>query len=366
MRTLIVELPDVAEGVAEAEIAEWRVSVDDLVLENQILAAVVTDKATVEIPSPASGRVIRLGAAVGEHLSVGAALVVLDLQTEAERDPNPAPTRAAARPAMGRPGGSPSIGKTGGGDEEKLTPPGPEIGRQREPSSRRPKSGALRGIAPDVEIVGDRPETAPLVPQFSGFEEVDMTACDELRARLNSKWRRTKGELSISPFVIRAIVVALRDHPDLNARYDDARGVVIPQETVNVGVSLGGSASGLRDAGSLTLWECERELRARAAGPVDDGFDPDRVSRPTITIVSLGDLGGLAVFPLIGAGEVAILGVNRFAIRPAWREDRFEPRKMMNLTGSFDQRVIQMEEAARFLGAIKQLLESPAEMFIEP
>ncbi len=393
MRTIIVELPDVAEGVAEAEVAEWHVAVDDIVEEDQILAAVVTDKATVEIPSTASGRVIRLGVAVGETIRVGAPLVVLESQTEVEHDPrvDPKPSSSPGqgpqvavampgRAGTGRRAGPPDgrhseEGKTPGGSDKRVTPRVFESDGGGRPSKRsRGLNGeARRANSREIEIVGERLEyarrlsaVARRVPQFSYVEEVDVTACEDLRARLNVKWGAAKRELTTLPFVIRAIVAALRDHPHMNARYEDARDVVIEYDAVDIGISFGWSAIVLRDAGSLTLWDCEGEMRAGAAGPDNGLLDSGEPAEPTISIASLGDFGGLAMFPLIRADEVATIGVNRFSIRPAWRENRFEARKIMNLTGSFDQRIIKPEDAACFIGAIKHLLESPAELFIEP
>jgi 2-oxoisovalerate dehydrogenase E2 component (dihydrolipoyl transacylase) len=207
------------------------------------------------------------------------------------------------------------------------------------------------------------------VAHFSYVEEVDMTACEELRSRLNTRWADARVKLTVLPFIVRAIVLAVREHPAMNALYDDERETIVQHAAVHLGVAAqtpaGLMAPVVAHAEARDLWNCAAEIRRLAAAARDGSAKREELSGSTITISSLGDLGGIATTPIVNGSEVAIVGVNRIAMRPLWLNGQFVPRRMMNLSSSFDHRVIDGESAARFVRTIKQLLESPAELFIE-
>jgi 2-oxoisovalerate dehydrogenase E2 component (dihydrolipoyl transacylase) len=429
MGTRIIKLPDVGEGVAEAEIVEWHVEVGQSVLEDQLLAAVMTDKATVEIPSPVAGTVVALGAEVGSVLAVGAELVRLEVAGEGNAEvaaapreaatsapappaqakrphapvPPPAPAPAAPsapappvtraplgppRPAGEKPIASPAVrrrARDAGVDLRQVRGTGPaaRIGHEDLDAFLRvgAKAGkpAARTANTEVEtvkIIGLRrriaqkmAESKRRVAHFSYVEEVDVTALEALRATLNAENRPDRPRLTLMPFLMQALVKAVADFPEMNALYDDEAETLERHGGVHIGIATQ-TPSGLmvpvvRHCESLSLWDCAAEVQRLAEAAREGRATRAELAGSTITITSLGALGGIVTTPVINRPEVAIIGPNKQVVRPVWQGGQFVPRTMMNLSSSFDHRVIDGYVAARFVQRIKGLLEAPATIFIE-
>lgn len=434
-----IRVPDIGEGIAEVELVTWHVQPGDVVAEDQSIADVMTDKATVEIPSPVSGKVLALGSSVGDTIAVGSELVRLEVegtgnlkensapapvhQTQtapvsiakieppaatparaappAERAPAPAPAplRASAAPrgnaivaraAGERPLASPAVrqraldmelelryvhgsGPAGrishddldahaasGGQTPAQSPAGYA---ERHGEEAIPVIGLRRKIAQKMQ------ESKRRIPHFSYVEEIDVTELEALRARLNQLHGATRGKLTVLPFLARAMVLALRDFPQINARYDDEAGVVTRYAGVHLGVATqtdgGLMVPVLRHAESLDLWACAAGIASVAEGARSGKAARDALSGSTITLTSLGALGGIASTPVINHPEVAIVGVNRIVERPVLRGGQVVGRLLMNLSSSFDHRVVDGMHAAQFIQAMRALLETPALLFVE-
>ena len=425
MGTRIIKLPDVGEGVAEAEIVEWHVEVGQSVLEDQLLAAVMTDKATVEIPSPVAGVVAALGGEVGSVLAVGAELVRLEVAGEGNEEvsaapreaattapaeksaaPVPAPvpqptavpsaplapvTRAPIGPPRApgeKPIASPAVrrrAREAGVDLRQVRGTGPagRIGHDDLDAFLRggPKAGisAARAANTEVEtvkIIGLRrriaqkmAESKRRVAHFSYVEEVDVTALEELRATLNAENRQDRPRLTLMPFLMKALVKAVADFPEMNALYDDEAETLERHGGVHIGIATqtpaGLMVPVVRHCETLSLWDCAAEVQRLAEAAREGRATRAELSGSTITITSLGALGGIVTTPVINRPEVAIIGPNKQVVRPVWQGEQFVPRTMMNLSSSFDHRVIDGYVAARFVQRIKGLLEAPATIFIE-
>lgn len=427
MGTRIVKLPDVGEGVAEAEIVEWHVAVGQSVLEDQALAAVMTDKATVEIPSPVSGTIVALGGEVGSTLAVGAELVRLEVAAEgneerippskaaaphptpltsktpepAARAPEPIVKKPAAspqpavqpaaftpRPAMARPIAAPAVRRRAldaGVDLRQVRGNGPigRIGHDDLDAFLRGASGAAAGTArttntnvETVKLLGLRrriaqkmAESKRRIAHFSYVEEIDVSALEELRASLNADKRMDRPRLTLMPFLMQALVKALVDFPEMNALFDDDAEIVERHGGVHIGIATQTNAGLLvpvvRHCEARGLWEFAAEIVRLAEAARQGTATRAELSGSTITITSLGALGGIVTTPVINRPEVAIIGVNRQVVRPYWQGGQFVPRTMMNLSSSFDHRVIDGYAAASFIQRIKGLLEVPATLFIE-
>ncbi len=420
MGTRIVKLPDIGEGVAEAELVGWHVRVGDIVREDQPLAEVMTDKATVEIPSPVAGTVIALTGEIGGKLRVGSELVRLDVPGEAgeaapvpvarpepahaappppvvQPAPSPAPrpatspARAAGppRPPGEKPVASPSVrhkAREAGIDlrlirgsgpagrilhediEEYLrggVPVGPSAGRVANTLVEE-----IRVIGLRRRIAGRMAEATRRIAHFTYVEEIDLTALEELRATLNADAvARDRTKLTLLPFLMRAIVRAVADFPQMNAHYDDEAEIIHRYGGVHVGIATQ-TPSGLmvpvvRHAEARGLWECAAEVKRLAEAARAGLATREELGGSTITITSLGALGGIVATPVINRPEVAIVGVNKLQIRPVWQGSGFVPRRMMNLSSSFDHRVIDGHDAAAFIQRIRVLLEAPAMLFLE-
>jgi 2-oxoisovalerate dehydrogenase E2 component (dihydrolipoyl transacylase) len=428
-----IKMPDVGEGVAEAEIVEWSVKVGDLVREDQVVAAVMTDKATVEIPTPVAGSVLTLGGAVGDVLAVGAELIRIDAPgmpdsllpaakpTRQQPEPEPAQTvkseaaetapRAAAEPpshpreprkapprppehaGAPRPVGERALAapalrlkaREAGVDLRFVHGSGPAgrithedldayIARPPEPSKR---SGRAPNKAVEtIKVVGMRrriaenmAESARRVAHFSYVEEVDVTALEELRAALNVRATEERLKLTLLPFLILGIVKSVSEFPQINAHYDDENNVITRFGAVHLGVATqtpnGLMVPVVRHAETLGLHECAREMRRVSEAARNGGASREELSGSTITLTSLGALGGIASTPIINRPEVAIVGVNKIVVRPVWRDGGFVPRKVMNLSSSFDHRVVDGYDAATFIQRLRTLIEAPAMLFIE-
>lgn len=433
-----IKMPDVGEGVTEAEIVEWMVKVGDLVREDQIVAAVMTDKATVEIPTPVAGAVVALGGGVGDILPVGAELVRIESPslpdapaaaapahsraraeapkpapaldeapapapaTSAAPPPLPAapppstaprrplaPLRSAPRPPGEKPLASPAVrlrAREAGVDLRFVPGTGP-AGRITHDDldaylSRPPEAPAkIAAKEPNlrvetIKVVGLRrriaqnmADSSRRVAHFSYVEEVDVTALEELRGALNARAAPERPKLTMLPFLMLAIVRAVADHPEVNAHYDDESDVIQRFGAVHVGIatqtSVGLMVPVVRHAETLGLHECAREMRRVTEAARQGLAARDELMGSTITLTSLGALGGIVTTPVVNRPEVAIVGVNKIVVKPVWRDGAFQPRKTMNLSSSFDHRVVDGYDAATFIQSVRALLETPAMLFVE-
>ena len=422
MAERVVKLPDVGEGIAVAELVEWHVKVGEVVREDAVLGAVMTDKATVEIPSPTDGRVIWLAGKVGDVLAIGSDFVRLEVDgksepaTETKLEPHAAsssakkPDIAASTPrapaseppikprsqpsatplhrAGERPLAAPAVrlrAREAGVDLRQLRGTGP-AGRITHDDLDACLAHSLAGTTAaryqaktaveDIKIVGLRRRIAEKmsiassrIPHITYVEEVDVTALEDLRGKLNGQRRPGKPRLTLLPFLMRAMVRAIAEQPILNAHFDDEVGIVHQHAGVHIGIATQ-TPTGLvvpvvRHAEAHDIWSCAAEVARLAEAARNGNATRDELSGSTITITSLGEIGGLATTPIINYPEVAIVGVNRIAIRPHWDGAAFVPRQMMNLSSSFDHRVIDGFDAAQFVQRIKTQLETPVIIFID-
>ncbi|RMB07932.1 dihydrolipoamide acetyltransferase family protein [Eilatimonas milleporae] len=436
----VIKMPDIGEGVAEAELVEWNVAIGAQVREDEVLASVMTDKATVEIPSPRDGKILWFGADVGDTVAVGAPIIRLEvagegnvkpgealedmpapekpeekapeksLEKPSEKPsgaakpapaptprPKPAPAPAAIMPAAvprrapgEKPLAAPSVRKramdagvdlrhvpgTGGagrithGDLDAFIASGGE-------TAAPARTGHVADTSvTEIKVVGLRRKIAEQmataksrIPHITYVDEVDVTALEDLRARLNSDRKEGQPKLTLLPFLMRAMVRAIGEQPQMNARFDDEAGVIHRYGGMHMGVAAqtGGGlvVPVVRHAEALGLWATAAELSRLAEAARAGTATREELTGSTITITSLGKMGGIVTTPVINYPEVAIIGVNKIRTLPVWQDGEFVPRKMMNLSSSFDHRVIDGWDAAVFIQRIKGLLESPATIFIE-
>ncbi|SDJ08235.1 branched-chain alpha-keto acid dehydrogenase E2 component [Pseudomonas delhiensis] len=419
----VIKMPDIGEGIAEVELVEWHIKVGDEVHEDQVLAEVMTDKATVEIPSPVSGRILALGGEPGQVMAVGGELVRLEVEgagnhreaaakphesapaaePEAKAQPTkeapraevkaaPAPRPAAATPAPRRAPGekplaSPAVRQRArdlGVELQFVQGSGPagrilhdDLDQYLAHGGAVVASGyAARHDEQQIQVIGLRrriaqkmAEAKRRIPHFSYVEEIDVTDLEALRVHLNARYAASRGKLTLLPFIARAMVVALREFPQLNARYDDEAEVITRYGAVHLGVATQ-SDSGLmvpvlRNAESRDLWGNAAEVARLAEAARHGKASREELSGSTITLSSLGALGGIVSTPVINHPEVAIVGVNRMVERPMVVNGQIVVRKMMNLSSSFDHRVVDGMDAAAFIQAVRALLEHPATLFLE-
>lgn len=419
----VIKMPDVGEGVAEAELVEWNVKVGDLVREDTVLAAVMTDKATVEIPSPVEGKVSWLGGEIGEIIAVGSVILKIEVpgdgpttddvpsepvsvpapvaKTETPPEPAKAPAPApkkpavpapslgggAPRPAGEKPLASPAVrlrAKEAGVDLRQVSGTGPAHRITHDDLDQfiaRGTQPVAAGLRPDmtleeIKIVGMRRKIAEKmalaksrIPHITYIEEVDVTALEELRVKLNAEKRADRPKLTLLPFLMRAMVKAIAEQPQINALFDDDAGIIHRHGGVHIGIAAQTSAGlvvpVVRHAEARDLWACGVEVNRLAEAAKAGTATREELSGSTITITSLGAMGGVATTPVINYPEVAIIGVNKMMIRPVWDGTQFIPAKMMNLSSSFDHRVIDGWDAAVFIQRIKTLLETPALIFVD-
>jgi 2-oxoisovalerate dehydrogenase E2 component (dihydrolipoyl transacylase) len=408
MGEFIIKMPDVGEGVAEAELVEWHVKTGDPVREDMVIAAVMTDKATVEIPSPVSGIVTWLAGEVGDRIAVKAPLVRIETAAStADAEPTavaqpkaaepvkietPKPVPKAPTPAAApdeKPLAAPSVrlfARESGVDLRQVQGTGPAGRILREDVEQFLNQGAApaparAGLArktatEEVKLTGLRRRIAEKmvlstsrIPHITYVEEVDMTALEELRATMNSDRKAEHPKLTVLPFLMRALVKAISDQPDVNATFDDDAGIITRHGAVHIGIATqtpaGLTVPVVRHAEARGIFDCALEMNRLAEAARSGTATRDELSGSTITISSLGALGGIVSTPVINHPEVAIIGVNKIATRPVWDGTQFVPRKMMNLSSSFDHRIIDGWDAATFVQRIRTLLETPALIFIE-
>ncbi|MGZ5270172.1 MAG: dihydrolipoamide acetyltransferase family protein [Ramlibacter sp.] len=439
-----IKMPDIGEGIAEVELVEWRVKAGDEVKEDQVVADVMTDKATVEIPSPVAGKVLELGGQPGQLMAVGAELVRIEVAGEGNVKAG-APAKAAAvaippdrkddvtvenvtadtlslRGKAGETAQRPSSGPAA--EPPQVTPPPVTPAPRRAPGERPIASPAVRrrawelgielqfvhGSGPagriehaDLDVyLASRGQPAPAgaarlrerqgeeaipviglrrkiaqkmqeakrrIPHFSYVEEIDVTELEALRAKINTRHGAARGKLTVLPFIARAVVLALEEFPMMNARFDDDAGVVTRYQPVHLGIATQTDAGlmvpVLRHAEAMDLWGFAREVTRLAEATRTGKAGRDELAGSTITITSLGPLGGIVTTPVINHPEVAIVGVNRIVERPVFQGDAVVKRSLMNLSSSFDHRVVDGMDAARFIQAVRALLETPALLFVE-
>jgi 2-oxoisovalerate dehydrogenase E2 component (dihydrolipoyl transacylase) len=442
MAERIIKLPDVGEGIAEAELVEWHVKVGDIVREDDLLAAVMTDKATVEIPAPTDGEVLWIGAEIGDTVAIGSAIVRLKVAGDApateesegaadeapaekpapetkpaapppakpkaveptadappralptpapKKIPTPAPTAASLAPrraAGEKPIASPALrlkAREAGVDLRQVlgSGPGGRITHEdidafllRGPETAHAPGLAQKTAVTDIKVVGLRRKIAEKmalsksrIPHITIVEEVNVTPLEDLRATLNKKPTPERPKLTLLPFLMRAMVKAISEQPNLNALYDDDAGVIHQHAGIHIGIATQ-TPSGLmvpvvKHVEARDIWACGIELNRIAEKARDGTATRDELTGSTITITSLGALGGIATTPVINYPEVAIVGINKMMIRPVWDGTTFVPRKMMNLSCSFDHRVIDGWDAAVFVQRLKELIETPATLFVD-
>ncbi|BBP65525.1 lipoamide acyltransferase component of branched-chain alpha-keto acid dehydrogenase complex [Pseudomonas sp. Cab53] len=425
MGTHVIKMPDIGEGIAEVELSVWHVKVGDLVVEDQVLADVMTDKAMVDIPSPVHGRVIALGGEPGEVMAVGSELIRIEVEGAGnlKESAQPAAEVQAAKPASA-PTPEPVAAAQPAAPKPATPPPAAQAPVAREPNERPLASPAVRKHALDlgiqlrlvqgsgpagrvlhedleaylaqgpstqakggsgyaerhdeqqIPVIGMRRKIAQRMQEatqraahFSYVEEVDVTALEELRVHLNEKHGASRGKLTLLPFLLRALVMALRDFPQMNARYDDEAQVIHRSGAVHVGVAtqsdVGLMVPVVRHAEARSLWDSAAEISRLATAARNGKASRDELSGSTITLTSLGALGGIVSTPVLNLPEVAIVGVNKIVERPMVIKGQIVVRKMMNLSSSFDHRVVDGMDAAQFIQALRGLLEQPATLFVD-
>lgn len=387
MARIVFRLPDVGEGIAEAELVAWYVQPGQHIEADAPLLEVMTDKATVEIPSPQTGTVVSLAGAPGDRLAIGSDLVVFETE-DAGQAPVPAAPEAPAAPERdaARPGkalAAPAVRERArllGVELGAVAGSGP-AGRVTHADLDRVLGGAAPAAVPseaveEIKVIGLRRRIAERmqdavrrIPHFTYVEEVDVGALEELRAALNARHGGARPRLTVLPFLIRALVRAVPSRPQVNALFDDEAGVLRRHAALHVGIATqtpqGLMVPVLRHAGSLDLWQCAAGIAALAAAARAGEAPREALAGSTITITSLGRLGGIVTTPVINPPEVAIVGVNRIAERPVVRGGALAVGRVMNLSCSFDHRVVDGWDAAEFVHAVKALLENPALLFVE-
>ncbi len=428
MSRYVFKLPDLGEGTVEAEIVGWRVKPGDSVSEDEVIVEVMTDKAAVEVPSPVSGRVLSTTGAPGDMVPVGAELIVLETEAGAKAAvaaaasaaPPPAASAAAVRTAgngaAGAPAGaavavalpnarvatSPAIRRraheagidlrqvAGSGPNGRIVPKDLDAyaARRAPPTPLRsaPKAVPAAARAPEpraalsagteeIKVIGLRrviaqrmSEAKRNIPHFAYVEELDVTELEALRRHLNGRLPAGAAPLTYLPFLALALVRVLREFPQCNAHYDAERGVIVRYAAVHLGVATqtpdGLKVPVVHDAQGRTLWELAAEIRRVSEAARSNKARREELSGSTITITSLGKLGGIASTPIINAPEVAIIGANRALERPMVVDGAIAIRRTMNLSSSFDHRFVDGYDAAAMIQALKECLEHPATIFM--
>ncbi len=450
MARFTFKLPDIGEGISEAEIVAWHVAIGDRVEEDSPVADMMTDKATVEMESPVSGVVVELAGEVGDQVSIGAALVVIETdavdaggevvaapltaaqaetaeQYEAENpgveevvETPTATTPAEAGAQMGGAGNdaqsvitttSPTGPRPspGGSDEQvaaakahALASPavrarardlGIDLASVKTESDRvrhadldaylrygagqgyqAPGASRARADQP-IKVIGMRRKIAEnmaaskrAIPHFTYVDEIDVTALEAMRADLNAN-RGGRPKLTMLPLMIVAICKVIPDFPMLNARYDDEAGVVTRHGAIHLGMAAqtdaGLTVPVIRDAQDRNVWQLATEITRLAEAARAGKLAPNEMGGGTITVTSLGPLGGIATTPVINRPEVAIIGPNKIVERPVFKGDEVVRAKLMNLSISCDHRVVDGWDAASFVQGLKKYLETPVLLFAD-
>ncbi len=423
-------LPDIGEGIAEAEIVAWHVAVGDTVEEDQQLADMMTDKATVEMESPVAGKVIELAGEVGDQIPIGSTLVVIEVAGEAPAaeapredlaeevaeqlgvkneeefeaetpgfeevaenvaavparpEPAPAPAPVPAEPAKAVLA-SPAVrqrAKELGVDLGQVKADGDRIrhadldaflrygagqGYHAPHASRAREDETIKVIGMRRRIAENMQAAKRHIPHFTYVDEIDVTALEDVRADLNNN-RGGRPKLTMLPFLIVAICRTLPDFPMLNARYDDEAGVVMRSGRVHLGMAAqtdaGLTVPVIRDAQDKNVWQLASEISRLAEAARTQKLKPEELGGGTITVTSLGPLGGIATTPVINRPEVAIIGPNKIVERPVFRGDDIVRAKLMNLSISCDHRVVDGWDAASYVQHLRKFLETPVLLFAD-
>jgi len=403
----IFKLPDIGEGVVEAEITAWHVSVGDEVEEDEPLADAMTDKATIELTSPVKGKVLSLGCEEGENFAVGGSLVILEVEgdshalapaSDSVSDPmsklaktdiakaKPSKTSKAPVSTGGMKTGqnvnkvlaSPAVRKRAAqnnidllkakasGDEGQIT----HADLDALEKALEPLDGETR-----IKIIGLRrviaqrmQEAKRNIPHFTYVDEIDVTDLEAFRARANARKSEDKPKLTVLPLIIRALAITLRDWPQFNARYMDELGYVSQFSDLNLGIAaqtdIGLVVPVLAKAQTLSVWDMAAEINRLAEGARTNKLKPEEMSAATTTLTSLGPLGGIVTTPVINRPEVAIFGPNKIRKKLVLEGGQVRERKVMNFSVSCDHRVIDGYDAASMVQDLKALLEDPQVMFL--
>src|SRR6266571_2591444 len=399
------KLPDIGEGVHEGEVVKWFVKEGDPVKENDPIVEVMTDKVTVQIPSPVTGKIPQLRAKEGEVVKVGSTLVVFGEAGEAvptrpeatarPTAPPPAPTRTEAPPPAPGPTGdvlaAPAVRRLAKELNVNLAAvrgSGPQ-GRLTEDDVRKAAHGPVRttvaappvsaaassGVEQRIPIHGLRKrifekmaKSNVTAAHFTYVEEVDMTQLVHLRDHLKPTADRKGVKLTFLPFFVKAILAALVEFPNLNASVDDERGEIVVKGYYNIGIATatdeGLTVTVVHEADKKGLWDLAKEIERLAAAARDKKLSLQDVQGSTFTITSLGKEGGILATPIINWPEVAILGIHKIEKRPVVRDDHVVIREMMYLSCSFDHRVVDGHVGAAFVQAVRNHLEHPAMLFL--
>lgn len=414
MSKYVFKMPDLGEGTVSAEVVAWHIKPGDLVREDQVMCEVMTEKAAVEVPSPVTGRVVALTGQPGDMVAVGAELVVFETDTAAPAAPAAAPaapvpaaaavvSTAAAKngngafveapsAARGRIMASPATrrrAKEAGVDLATVAGSGPAgrierkdlddvlaaAGGTTRPAARGGMRVARTGTE-EIKVIGLRrviaermTEAKRTIPHFSYVEEVDVTALEALRKHLNSKLAKGAPTLTFLPLIAAALARVLEEFPQCNAVHDAARGVIVRHRAVNLGIATqtpqGLKVPVVKNAEARGLHELAAEIRRVSDNAKTNKSPKDELTGSTITITSLGKLGGIVSTPVINMPEVAIIGINKAIERPVVVDGAVTVRLMMNLSSSFDHRFVDGYDAAAMIQALKERLEHPATIFID-
>ena len=416
MGNFVFKLPDIGEGVVEGEVVQWHVSVGDSVSEDDPIVDVMTDKATVTIPSPVSGVISSLSGDVGDMIAVGSSLLEIDSEGEGggpaaedtevqepvpdpdpPKAPEPAPAPKAPEPVpsevlsqTGRVLASPAVRKRARENDVDLSNvrgsgPAGRI-RHADLDAFIAAGGAVSGAPPmayslkrtevtPVKVVGLRRKISEQmslsksrIPHFSYFEEVDITELENLRQILNSTRDETQPKLTYLPFIMIALAKIMPDHPECNAHFDDEAGVVNRNAAVNLGIATqtdrGLYVPVVKHVESMDIWKTASEMQRVSGSARDGSASLDELTGSTFTITSLGREGGLGATPIINHPEVAILGVHKAREMPVARNGAIVIRRIMNLSSAFDHRVVDGADGASLIQHLKRMLENPALIFM--
>ena len=411
------KLPDIGEGVVEGEVVEWMVSVGDTVKEDDPILSVMTDKATVEIPSPTDGVVKSIVGEPGTILAVGQVCIEFETdgegtpveeapapveevveeekpepeaapEPEPEPAPAPAPTPVVVAAPGARPLASPAVrqrARESGIDLSAVAGSGPagrithaDLDSWKDAGSPVAAGGPSR-IAKtgttEVPVIGLRRKISEsmtasytTIPHFSYFEEVDITHLDELRVHLNATRADGQPKLTYLPFIMQGLVKALGENPVCNALFDDDKGVVTRHDAVHLGIATqtdrGLYVPVVKHVEAQDVWQSASEMKRVSQAARDGTAGLDELTGSTFTITSLGRMGGLGATPIINKPEVGILGVHNAVDTPVVRNGQIVIRKMLRLSSSWDHRVVDGWDGAMLVQRLKALLENPATIFM--
>ena len=411
----VFKLPDVGEGVVEGEIVKWNVKPGDTVKEDEPLVELMTDKATVAIPSTVNGKVVSTTGKPGDMIPVGSELIVFDVDGDGSPEPEPEPEpvpepepepepepQAKTEPVVAtppapvvsqpvssgsRPLASPAVrrrAREAGVDLSSVSGTGP-AGRisHDDLDTFISGGGRLAAVQSGIKLTGV--EEHPVIglrrkiaekmaiskrnaAHFSYFEEVDVTELENLRQHLNSTRSSEQPKLTYLPFIVQALVKAIRKFPQCNAIYDEEKGVVFRHQAVHVGISTqtddGLMVPVIKHAEAIDVWDTANELVRVTSAARAKTATVDELTGSTITITSLGAMGGLGATPIINHPEVSIVSIHAARDRAVVREGEIVVRKMMNLTSSFDHRIIDGYDGALLIQELKSMLENPATIFM--